>query len=550
MPARPSFLSRLTPSGLRSQLVLLTVLAMTPLVALLIVQAESSREQVIASARTHAASLAQIGAAQENDVIQEVQDVFRVLGRVPEFSNPSNGTSCNAVLHAVERDHPQILFLATTDISGRIVCASVPAAVGADLSGWGEFRHVVQPHGEAFALTRPQPIAGVRVQQSIAAMAPLPGLGTDPSGVFVAELDLGWFAKLASQIAGDPNNRAVIIDSQTSTLLATSSPIAGISGEQDPTHPALLAFRSNPLGGVVNGAGPDRKSCIYGYAPMQTVSAGTPHPGAILAVGIDWEGVTHDANTHLLISLCFALLAVLAAVAAAAWLAESSVIRPVRLLTGVARRLSEGELGARADLPRVPVSELRLLGNTLNTMATALQRLALTDGLTNVANRRHFSQALEAEIARAIRAGHSVALLMIDADRFKAFNDRYGHAAGDSCLRRVAEALERVPRRPADLVARYGGEEFVVLLPDTNLTGATELAAKILAAIRELNLVHEDSPSGLVTVSIGAASCRPRDATDGLRLVERADLALYAAKTAGRDQFSVATPDDEGAAAE
>jgi diguanylate cyclase (GGDEF)-like protein len=549
MSARPSLLNRLTPGGLRSRLILLTVLAMTPLVALLIVQAESSREQVIAAARTHAASLAQIGAAQENDVIQEVQDVFRVLGRVPEFAHPSTDTSCNAVLAAVERDHPQILFLATTDLGGHIVCASVPAAVGADLSGWGEFRHVVQPHGEAFALTHPEPIAGVRVRQSIAAMAPLPGLGTDPSGVFIAELDLAWFAKLASQIAGNPNNRAVIIDSQTATLLATSSTAAGTSGEQDPTHPALLAFRSNPLGGVVDGAGPDRKACIYGYAPMQTASAGTPHPGAILAVGIDWDGVTRDANRHLLISLCFALLAVLAAVAAAAWLAESSVIRPVKLLTGVARRLSEGELGARADLPRVPVNELRLLGSTLNTMATALERLALTDGLTNVANRRHFSQALEAEVARAIRAGHSVALLMIDADRFKAFNDRYGHAAGDTYLRRIAETLERVPRRPADLVARYGGEEFVVLLPDTNLTGAAELAAKILVAIRDLNLPHEGSPSGNVTVSIGAAACRPRGETDGARLVERADMALYAAKTAGRDRFSVAAPEGDGATA-
>jgi diguanylate cyclase (GGDEF)-like protein len=533
-----SLLKRLTPTGLRARLSLLTLLAMLPLVALLLVQAETSRRDIIQAAHQRAGVLAQLGAARETDVIQDVQDVFRVLGRVPEFVRLDD-PSCSAVLAGVERDHPQILFLATTDLAGKIRCSSAPAAIGANIAEWSQFRAISEPKGEAFTLAPPKPIKGLSLPPSLAAMAPLTGPDGKPAGVFVAELDLSWFSKIAGQIAGNPENRALVIDSKSDMLLAASAPAAGESGDVENQHPALRAFRTHPEGGVVDGVGPDKTSCIYGYAPIGATSGRDPRPGAILAVGIAWDSVMADANRHLTIWICLALVAIAAAVGAAAWLAETSVLRPVRLITRVASRLSEGELGARADLAAVSVDELIVLGRTLNTMAASLEQLALTDGLTNIANRRRFDAALELEIARAMRTNEPLALLMIDSDHFKAYNDRYGHAAGDTCLRRIASALQAVPRRPADLVARYGGEEFVILLPNTDSSGAVELAGKVLAMIRALGIRHADAPGGRVSVSVGIAAGRLALPEEGRHLLEKADKALYAAKAGGRDQYSL-----------
>ncbi|MFO0694351.1 MAG: diguanylate cyclase [Polyangiales bacterium] len=164
-----------------------------------------------------------------------------------------------------------------------------------------------------------------------------------------------------------------------------------------------------------------------------------------------------------------------------------------------------------------------------------LERIARTDPLTSIANRRTFDEHLKKEWERARRAHDPVALLFVDVDHFKAFNDTYGHPAGDACLARVAEALARAARRPADLVARYGGEEFVVLLPDTDRTGAKEVAEAVLGAIDALELPHRSSRAAShVTVSIGVAILYADTERDETALTQAADLALYRAKHEGR----------------
>jgi diguanylate cyclase (GGDEF)-like protein len=129
-----------------------------------------------------------------------------------------------------------------------------------------------------------------------------------------------------------------------------------------------------------------------------------------------------------------------------------------------------------------------------------------------------------------------LALLLIDVDKFKDYNDLYGHGAGDLCLKRIATALGGTVRRPSDLVARYGGEEFVVLLPDTDAPGACAVASELLAAVRSLGIAHAAWERGIVTISIGLAISPPEPVIDPVRLIERADQALYAAKQAGRDR--------------
>jgi len=171
----------------------------------------------------------------------------------------------------------------------------------------------------------------------------------------------------------------------------------------------------------------------------------------------------------------------------------------------------------------------------------ALHTLASQDGLTGTANRRSFDSALAAEWNRALRDQTSLALLLIDVDFFKAYNDGYGHQAGDECLRKVARAIAAQPYRPADTVARYGGEEFAVILPATGPGGALEVGERIRSAVQDLAVPHAGSAAwGGVTVSIGVAAAIPSPDEAAASLVSRADQALYAAKRNGRNRVEAA----------
>jgi diguanylate cyclase (GGDEF)-like protein len=176
----------------------------------------------------------------------------------------------------------------------------------------------------------------------------------------------------------------------------------------------------------------------------------------------------------------------------------------------------------------------------LTEAAGRLAVMAATDGLTGLANRRQFDQNLEQEWRRAIRSGMPLALLLLDADQFKAYNDREGHQAGDQVLRRIAGAIRATVLRPADAGARYGGEEFSVLLPETEAEGAMIVAERIRAAVEALGIPHAGSASGQVTVSIGVAALHPQAGQDPALLVKAADAALYEAKHDGRNRACLA----------
>ena len=175
--------------------------------------------------------------------------------------------------------------------------------------------------------------------------------------------------------------------------------------------------------------------------------------------------------------------------------------------------------------------------HALESVNRELERLSLQDGLTGLSNRRHFDMTLEEEFKRATRAHTPLALLMIDVDYFKRFNDTYGHPAGDDCLKQLSNALRLAHSRPGDLAARYGGEELVVLLPNTDINGAVELSERFRQAVLALEMPHAGNPVGLVTVSIGVAACHPaRNNSSSNTLIEAADKALYRAKDTGRNQ--------------
>lgn len=167
-------------------------------------------------------------------------------------------------------------------------------------------------------------------------------------------------------------------------------------------------------------------------------------------------------------------------------------------------------------------------------MARELERLATTDPLTGLGNRRAFDDRIAAEIARAARSGEPLSLLLADVDHFKRYNDHYGHQQGDSCLAQVARALEGVIRRPADHASRYGGEEFALVLPGTSAEGARTMAERVRGAISALALPHADAGDrSHVTISVGVATVIGAWTT--AEVIALADRALYEAKDAGRD---------------
>ena len=169
-----------------------------------------------------------------------------------------------------------------------------------------------------------------------------------------------------------------------------------------------------------------------------------------------------------------------------------------------------------------------------------LEKISMYDALTNIRNRRFFDETFETTFLEAKRDKLSLAVLMIDIDFFKPYNDNYGHGQGDLALKKVAKALEKTIKRPSDFVARYGGEEFVILLKDINKDGVEAVANNLLNAVRELKITHEFSKiENYVTVSIGASFYNSNSDITKLELLLKADEALYNVKNSGRNNFAI-----------
>ncbi len=223
------------------------------------------------------------------------------------------------------------------------------------------------------------------------------------------------------------------------------------------------------------------------------------------------------ADTRLTLAVGLSVSEVLAP-----WLRKTLVLAPVTLL------LCAGVVGLTFLFQR----EMR----RRREVEAELERLANTDGLTGLMNRRTFDATLLHEWRNARREQAPLSLAFLDVDHFKAYNDRYGHPAGDEVLRWLASVLRRGAARPRDRIARYGGEEFVILLPGTDAAGAYALAEKIRQTVQALAVAHEGNPSGAQTVSIGLASVVPAGAMVPGDLIAQADAALYRAKQAGRNR--------------
>ncbi|MEM9153603.1 MAG: diguanylate cyclase [Cyanobacteria bacterium P01_F01_bin.33] len=283
------------------------------------------------------------------------------------------------------------------------------------------------------------------------------------------------------------------------------------------------------------------------------------------------------SNTYTTMLLCLGALVVAAGlgVATSQWIARP-VLRLSRASQSLAERAMDTDFGneelvSEEDIGHQTIQELGILAGTFshmaqqlrlafNTMNTAnaelerrvadrtrelelanqeLQRFVSIDGLTQVANRRRFDEYLQQSWRQHIREQQSLSLILCDVDYFKLYNDTYGHQAGDECLKQIAAVMRATICRPIDLVARYGGEEFAVVLPQTDLDGASQVAEKIRQQVKQLDILHASSGiSPVVTISLGVSACSPAQHSLSEALLTAADRALYRSKTKGRDRVT------------
>jgi len=195
-------------------------------------------------------------------------------------------------------------------------------------------------------------------------------------------------------------------------------------------------------------------------------------------------------------------------------------------------------------MQRIAAMRQRLIDVTLqfDMVNRELSRLINVDGLTGIANRRYLNQHLNREMERSERSKAPLTVIMADIDHFKAYNDHYGHLAGDDCLKLIASTLQKQFKRPADFAARYGGEEFCIVLPETDLRGGKHLAEQLRVAVKTLEITQAPTVSEEnITMSLGVASCSGEKPCLVKNLLYRADQALYQAKQAGRDHVKIDT---------
>ncbi len=521
--------------SIRARLMLLALLAVVPLTLDRVRLLEASRTERTEMAANEALELAKRGAAAQLEMINSTRAVLEVVAR-GYIALARSGQSCTDFLADFAIDVPWIRALSVVGANDRIICSTRANAIGLNLGD----RPYVQEARRSWGFVLSDYIVE-RSSNEAAVIAAYPTMGKDESvnAIIVAPVDLQWIGRLSGLIEARPGATAMLLD-RNGTVLAEFPPRVE-RGRNFADHPLFRDIFTH-FDGTVTAPGFDGVRRILAYVPLVATNAR-------LLVGLDEAEVLRRIDREIGIAyLQLALFGILTLLAA--WFGgEQLIVEPIRALARTAGRIGRGDLEARPNREKLAL-EFAPLAAALTDMAIKLsererelrtanrhlEALASIDSLSGLANRRSFDTRLETEWHRAADLRRPIALMMIDVDHFKLFNDNYGHVEGDQCLRVIGETLAAAANHKADFAARYGGEEFVLLLPDTDLSAALAIAERLRTAVSTLAIGHGFAPSGHVTISIGVAALTPSQGQDPQALIEAADAGLYAAKRNGRNR--------------
>ncbi len=546
--------------SIRARLMVLAVIAIVPLLVDRVHEVELDRGERIGAAYKQALGSARQAIAAQNEVVVGARALLHAVASARATFAASN-ESCNQFLANTAGPVPWIKALSVANVQGIIVCSSYPEAIGLDVSDRPHFIGAVDS-GD-FVLS--DFFYGTRVNAPIliAALAQR-GPNGGAAAVVLGSLDLNWFSRAATTLELPFSSVMLMIDGEGSVIAHHPNSDDWV-GRKFKDHPLVREFLARP-DGVVTETSLDGVRRIFGFAQL-------PGTRARLAVGFDESEVLARVNRAMWTD--FAKLAFIAGlVLIGIWFGgERLLVKPIRALAATASRIGRGEVKTHAvDMPWV--AEFIPLAVALDDMSaqlvareqelrdsnSQLRELANIDALTGLANRRTFNTQLAAEWKMAAKLQQPLAVLMIDVDHFKLFNDHYGHVQGDACLRKVAGVLKAATRtapaptaqvptahmppsyrgiaadsRKSDFAARYGGEEFAVVLQGAGLEAAQRVAERLRRGVEELLMAHAGASWGFVSISVGVACVVPTAQDDPQLLTEIADAALYQAKQRGRN---------------
>ncbi len=528
--------------GIRGRLMALAMIALIPLIFDRVRAVEGDRADRIEAASNQAIEFARRGADDQNELLATTRAFLQVVARA-YGTVARDADACGRFLVNLSMGLPWARAISVAGPDGRIVCSSNPGSIGLDISDRSHFTMAVQTRDfvvSEYLLGRR--LTGPNIFASVPHLAPDGAV----EAVVVGVLDVKWIERLTRALA-ERSGSAVLLVDRTGTVIARQPDPDAWVGRQFADHPLIRTMLAGSEGAVAE-QGLDGVRRIFGFVQL-------PGTETRLAVGLDEKEVLRRVNGEARRSyIQLGIMGIL--ILAGIWLGgERFIVRPIESMALAAKRVGRGEMARRiSDQPWS--AEFAPLAAAMDEMAAKvaaredemrltndhLAELTCLDGLTDIMNRRGFDAELQAQWERSAKLKRPVALLMIDVDHFKLFNDAQGHLAGDACLKELSKVLALVAKSESGVAARFGGEEFVLLLPSAALKRAVEVAERLRTAVEMLDIAHEGGQYGHVTVSVGVASQLPTAVTEVAHLVEAADAALYDAKHRGRNRVAAHPP--------
>lgn len=519
-------------TSIRLRILALICVAAVPLSAERILSLLADRQNQIVAAEDKVRDLAHRAALAQQEGLASAKAVLDVISRQSTrlMENPA---ACNQQLGVFAQEIIGIESLSIALPNGQVVCASTPAAVGMTIGGrtWVEAAlgtaDMVMSDLTQSRLTGRNALYLARAERTASG---------EPAALGIVSIDLQWFSRIAARTAIG-SGTVVDVVGNDGAVIARYPLGADIVGRRFPVHPLTRAV-TDAEEGVARVTGYDGRERIFAFMRFEGTNV---H----VAVGVDADRIVAPIDQKIL-ATAIAHLVALACFLALAWFAaERLIIAPVERLTRAVTAVGQEEAEAVDD---VGVAEFEPLVEAVDQMARRLSErnrelrslndrltdLARTDGLTDLANRRTFDVQFSQEWVAGRDALSPLTLVMGDVDCFKAFNDTYGHLAGDDALRAVARAFTAAATGSGYFVARYGGEEFVVLLPGAPVEQGIAFAEEVRAMVEALGIENRQAAARRLTISLGVASVLPNGSGPDA-LVASADAALYEAKRRGRN---------------